>query len=135
MKSRKNTAVYLVLFILFIGVVGRWGYNYYLADLDGKNTSETTVNITNSDSEIEEQKIYEENYGDSKDTTKVLKLTENELQFDAVSVTFSGDYKNMFTSGQSYPYYLDSASGGQRGINVKDNSGIWRTFAYREKLQ
>lgn len=77
-----------------------------------------------------DQKIFEENYGNSKDTTKVLKLTEKELQFDAITVVFSGDFSKMFTKGKGYPYYLDSASGGKRGINIKDNSGVWRTFVY-----
>jgi len=76
------------------------------------------------------QTIDEENYGDSTETTRVLTLTNKEIRFDAAPVVFSGNY----TLGQSYPYYADSASDGQRGITVKDNFGVWHTFGYHVEL-
>lgn len=101
------------------------------SDSSGQKAEEPTTGSYVQDNG--DQKIYEENYGKSKDTAKVLKLTEKELQFDAVAVVFSGNFSKMFTKGKSYPYYLDSASGGKRGLNVKDNSGVWRTFVYTIK--
>lgn len=65
------------------------------------------------------------------ETTRVLKATASELQFDAAPVTFSGEYNGHYTVGKSYPYYSDAAMGGQRGITVKDNFGVWHTFGYR----
>ena len=84
--------------------------------------------------ESHSQQIEEENYGDSSQQTCVLLVTDSKLQFDKVSVVFSGNYKGHYTVGKSYPYYLDAAMGGQRGITVKDNFGVWHTFAYRVSL-
>ncbi len=77
------------------------------------------------------QQVEESNYGDSTQKTCVLSVTDNELQFDAVPIVFSGDYQGHYTPGKSYPFYADAAMGGQRGITVKDNFGIWHTFGYR----
>ena len=77
------------------------------------------------------QKISESNYGNSTKTTRVQIVTATELRFDAAPVTFPGNYVGHFTAGQSYHYYADSASGGQRGINVKDNFGVWHLFGYQ----
>lgn len=77
------------------------------------------------------QKIAEENYGDSTQTTRVIEVTPIQILFDAVPVVFSGNYIGHFLPAQNYPYYLDAAMGGQRGITVKDNFGVWHTFGYR----
>ena len=76
------------------------------------------------------QKIMQANYGSSTRKTLVQTLTTSAIRFDTVPVTFSGNYIGHYTQGKSYPYYADSASGGQRGITVKDNFGIWHLFGY-----
>ncbi|MCI1995522.1 MAG: LysM peptidoglycan-binding domain-containing protein [Clostridium luticellarii] len=77
------------------------------------------------------QQTHESNYGDSAQTTAVLMVNSDQIRFDAVPVTFHGDYAGHYTEGRNYPYYTDAASGGQRGINVKDNFGVWHSFGYR----
>ena|GEM_PF-758624 len=77
------------------------------------------------------QRTHQSNYGNSTATTRAVRVTATEIQFEAVPVTFSGNYIGHFTQGQSYPYYEDAAAGGQRGINVKDNFGVWHSFGYR----
>jgi LysM repeat protein len=84
--------------------------------------------------ESDAQKIEESNYENSKKTTRVVKITDTGLQFDAAPVVFSGNYLGQYTTGQSYPYYASSASGGQRGISVKDNFGVWHIFGYHVPL-
>ncbi|MGE5328253.1 MAG: LysM peptidoglycan-binding domain-containing protein [Deltaproteobacteria bacterium] len=76
------------------------------------------------------QSIQESNYGNSTKRTRVLRVTNNEIQFDAAPVAFPGNYTGYYTAGLSYPYYSESASGGQRGITVKDNFGVWHIFGY-----
>ena len=51
--------------------------------------------------------------------TVALKVTEDELLFAAVDIVFTGNYKGHFTPGKAYPYYLDAAMGGQRGIIIE----------------
>ncbi len=81
------------------------------------------------------QKIHESNYGDSTQLTQVLKISDSEIQFEAVNgITFSGNFKGHYTAGKSYPYYLDAAMGGQRGINVKDDFGVWYSFSYHVNI-
>lgn len=77
------------------------------------------------------QQTHESNYGNSTRTTTASTVTSEQIRFDAVPVTFSGDHVGHYTEGRSYPYYTDAASGGQRGINVRDNFGVWHSFAYR----
>lgn len=80
------------------------------------------------------QQVSESNYGTSTQTTRALKVTDSELQFDAAPVTFAGDYSGHYVAGRSYPYYTDAAMGGQRGLIVKDEFGVWHTFGYREPI-
>jgi hypothetical protein len=89
---------------------------------------QSDINMLRADSEP--QKIEDSNYGSSTQTTRALKVTESELQFDAAPVVFPGNYTGHYTVGQSYPYYPEAASGGQRGITVKDNFGLWHIFGY-----
>ena len=77
------------------------------------------------------QQTHESNYGDSTQTTSVIMVNSGQIRFDAVPVNISGDYVGHYTEGKNYPYYADAASGGQRGINVKDNFGVWHSFGYR----
>lgn len=77
------------------------------------------------------QRTSDANYGNSTERTKVVEVTPTQLLFDAVSVVFKGNYTGHFTPGENYPYYLDAAMGGQRGITVKDNFGVWHSFDYR----
>lgn len=90
------------------------------------------INALKAESDV--QQVHESNYGNSVQRTRVLRLTERELQFDAAPAIFAGNYQGHYTEGDSYPYYLDAAMGGQRGLNVKDNFGIWHTFVYRVTL-
>ncbi|BAH07561.1 LysM peptidoglycan-binding domain-containing protein [Clostridium kluyveri] len=90
------------------------------------------INMLKSESVV--QKTIESNYGNSTQTTNALKVTDMELEFDAVPVTFSGNYKGHYTVGKKYNYYTDAASGGQRGITVKDNFGVWHSFGYHVSL-
>jgi LysM repeat protein len=76
------------------------------------------------------QQTEQANYGTSTQTTRALKVTGSELQFDAAPVVFAGNFVGHYTAGSSYPYYADAASGGQRGITVKDNFGVWHSFGY-----
>lgn len=76
------------------------------------------------------QQINEANYGSSTLTTRVLSVNDREVRFEAAPVAFRGNYRGHYTLGKSYPYYTDAAMGGQRGIIVKDNFGIWHTFGY-----
>ncbi|HQD49673.1 MAG TPA: LysM peptidoglycan-binding domain-containing protein [Defluviitaleaceae bacterium] len=77
------------------------------------------------------QQAYESNYAYSNKITHVIEVTPDQILFDAVPVVFSGNYLGRFFPGQNYPYYEDAAMGGQRFLNVKDNFGIWHSFAYR----
>jgi LysM repeat protein len=86
------------------------------------------INTLKAESTV--QQTEESNYGTSKQTTRVLKITDGQLQFDAAPVIFSGNYKGLYTAGKSYPFYSDAAMGGQRGITVKDNFGVWHSFGY-----
>ncbi len=90
------------------------------------------IDILKEESDVHQ--THESNYGDSTQTTRAIKVTRSQLQFDAAPVVFSGNYRRRYTENQSYPYYSDSAAGGQRGINVKDNFGIWHSFGYRVPL-
>lgn len=89
---------------------------------------QSDINMLKAESEA--QKIHESNYGTSTKTTRALKVTDRELQFDAAPVVFQGNYTGHYTVGQSYPYYSGAAAGGQRGITVKDNFGVWHIFGY-----
>jgi len=80
------------------------------------------------------QQTEQANYGTSTRTTRAAFVTERELRFDAVPVTFSGEYFGRYTAGRSYPYYIDAAMGGRRAITVRDNFGVWHTFPYREMI-
>jgi LysM repeat protein len=80
--------------------------------------------------ESEVQKTHESNYGSSKATTRAVQVTESAIRFEAAPVTFTGDYRGRFTVGKSYSYYADAAMGGQRGLSVKDNFGVWHSFGY-----
>lgn len=80
------------------------------------------------------QQINESNYGTSTKRTRVSKLSNSQIQFDAAPVTFSGNYTGHYTAGQSYPYYSEAASGGQRGITARDNFGVWHIFGYHIPL-
>lgn len=86
------------------------------------------IDMLKAESDV--QQTEEANYGSSTRTTRVLKVTDREIQFDAAPVVFSGNYTGHYDAGRSYPYYPDSAAGGQRGITVKDNFGIWHSFGY-----
>jgi len=90
------------------------------------------INMLIADSDS--QKINDSNYANFKKTTRVTNLTDKEIQFDAAPAVFSGYYMGLFTIGQNYPYFPSSASGGQRGIIVKDNFGVWQTFGYHIPL-
>lgn len=87
------------------------------------------INMLRSESSA--QNISDSNYGNSNLTTRALRVTANEIQFDAAPVVFTGNYIGHYTAGQSYPYYADSAAGGQRGITVRDNFNVWHSFGYR----
>lgn len=89
---------------------------------------QSDINMLKAESDV--QKIEEANYGSSTRTTRVLKATSRELQFDAAPVIFSGNYSGHYTVGKRYPYYSDAAAGGQRGITVKDDFGVWHSFGY-----
>lgn len=90
------------------------------------------INMLREESEV--QRTSDSNYGDSTETTRAAIVSSSQLRFDAVPVTFSGDYRGHYTNGRDYPYYLDAAAGGQRGITVKDNFGVWHSFGYRELI-
>jgi hypothetical protein len=78
------------------------------------------------------QQTEEKNYSNSaKNITTVIKISASEIQFDAAPVVFSGNYQGQYTASKNYPYYAEAAMGGQRGITVKDNFGIWHSFGYR----
>lgn len=102
------------------------------------NCQETTAamqsDINMLKSESEGQKIMEANYGSSTRTTQAIRVTTTQIQFDAAPVTFSGNYTGHYTAGRRYPYYPEAASGGQRGITVKDNFGVWHIFGYHIPL-
>ncbi|MFD2614265.1 hypothetical protein [Paenibacillus gansuensis] len=87
------------------------------------------VNLLISQSPV--QKTTQQNYGNSTERTTVTNITANRIRFSDAPVTFQGNYLGNFTQGRSYPFYTDAASGGQRGLTVKDNFGVWHTFPYR----
>ncbi|NEU31777.1 LysM peptidoglycan-binding domain-containing protein [bacterium LRH843] len=76
------------------------------------------------------QKNKDSNYGTGSQTTRALKVTLEGIMFDVVPIPLLGNYKGLFTAGKTYPYYLDAEMGGQRGITVKDDFGVWHTFGY-----
>lgn len=89
---------------------------------------QSDINLLKAENSV--QQTHESNYGSSAQTTRVLSVTPREIRFEAVPVTFPGFYRGHFTGGKSYPYYLDAAMGGRRGISVKDNFGVWHSFSY-----
>lgn len=93
---------------------------------------QSDINMLKAESNA--QKIEESNYGNSTRRTRVLQVTDRQIQFDAAPAVFSGNYTGHYTAGQSYPYYAEAASGGQRGITVKDNFGVWHIFGYHVPL-
>lgn len=94
---------------------------------------QSDINMLKIDSSA--QKIEELNYGNSTKRTRVLQVTDSQVEFDAAPAVFSGNYIGHYSAGQSYPYYAEAASGGQRGITVKDNFGVWHIFGYHVPLQ
>lgn len=105
---------------------------------ESENCEKTTsamqddINVLKNESTV--QKTHESNYRNSAQTTTTATVTERQIRFNAVNVAFSGNYSGHYTSGKSYPYYTDASSGGQRGINVRDNFGVWHSFNYRVPL-
>ncbi len=93
---------------------------------------QSDINMLKAESDA--QKIEESNYGSSTATTRVLSISDREIRFDAAPAVFSGNYTGHYTQGQSYPFYSESASGGQRGITVRDNFGVWHIFGYHVPL-
>lgn len=93
---------------------------------------QSDINMLKAESNA--QKIEESNYGSSTRTTLALRVTDRELQFDAAPAVFTGNYTGHYTAGQRYPYYPEAAAGGQRGITVKDNFGVWHIFGYHVTL-
>lgn len=93
---------------------------------------QSDINMLKAESSA--QQIEESNYGTSTNRTRVLNVTDRQIQFDAAPAVFSGNYLGHYTAGQSYPYYAEAASGGQRGITVKDNFGVWHIFGYHVSL-
>lgn len=91
------------------------------------------INMLKAESNV--QRVSESNYGDSIETTRVIEVTPTQILFEAVPVVFYGNYVGHFFAGQNYPYYQDAAMGGQRGITVKDNFGVWHSFGYRVPIQ
>lgn len=111
-----------------------YSYEFYRQMLkDYLKAMERNIALLKEESHV--QKTMEANYGDRYHQTMALKVTEEELLFLAVDVVFSGNYKGHFTPGKFYPYYLDAAMGGQRGIIIKDNFGIWHAFGWRVPLE
>lgn len=102
---------------------------YYPIIKDTLKAMQNNIDMLKEESNV--QRIEESNYGDMYQMTRALKVTENELLFDAVEVVFSSNYKGHFTPGKIYPYYTDAAMGGQRGITLKDDFGIWHSFGWR----
>lgn len=96
-----------------------------------QNLSAAGRNITLLRGESGAQIFADMNYGSSTATTVATTVTAAEIRFDAAPVTFAGDFTCQFTQGMAYAFFMDSAAGGQRGLVVKDNFGIWHTFAYR----
>lgn len=96
--------------------------------LEVTKAMQNDINMLKTESNA--QNVSESNYGNSTKTTRVLKVTPIGIQFDSAPVVFSGNYTGHFTAGKSYPYYSEAASGGQRGVTVKDNFGVWHTFGY-----
>lgn len=93
---------------------------------------QSDINMLKAESNA--QQISESNYGSSTRTTRAIRVTNTQIQFDAAPAVFSGNYLGHFTAGKSYPYYASAASGGQRGITVKDNFGVWHIFGYHVPL-
>ena len=77
-----------------------------------------------------EQIFNDTNYGSSTATTVATLVTTTELRFDAVDVTFPGDFTCRFTQGMAYAFFVISAAGGLRCLAVRDNFGIWHTFEF-----
>src|SRR5690554_3674795 len=99
-----------------------------------ENTAEDILFTYNS-TEKNSKEIIADNYGDSTELTQILNVYDSEIQFDILRERgFSGNFKGYYTAGKSYPYYLDAAMGGQRGIHVKDNFGVWHSFSYRVNI-
>jgi len=69
---------------------------------------QSDINTLKADSSV--QQINDSNYGNSNRTTRVLNITDKEVQFDAAPVVFSGNYAGYYTNGQSYPYYASAAT-------------------------
>lgn len=96
-----------------------------------QNLAAANRNITLLRGESGAQIFSDTNYGSSTATTVATMVTTTEIRFDAAPVTFTGDFTCQFTQGTAYAFFMDSAAGGQRGLVVRDNFGIWHTFAFR----
>ena len=108
-------------------------YEFYFQMIkDNFTAMQKNIDMLKEESNV--QKVQESNYGDMYQMTEVLKVTENELLFDAVEIIFSDNHKGHFTTGKRYPYYTDAAMGGWRGITVKDNFGVWHSFSWQESI-
>lgn len=101
---------------------------------DQETIQALTNEINMLKSESTAQQIMESNYGTSTQVTNVVKVTDTEFQVEAAPVSFEGNFKGLFTEGKSYPYYSDAAMGGQRGVIIKDNYGVWHSFGYKEPI-
>jgi LysM repeat protein len=96
-----------------------------------QNLEAANRNITLLRGESGAQIFGDMNYGTSTAKTVATLVTATEIRFDAAPNTFTGNFTCQFTQGTAYPFFMDSAAGGQRGLVVKDNFGIWHTFAFR----
>jgi len=90
------------------------------------------INMLKEESTV--QQVMESNYGSSTQVTNVVTVTDTEFKVEAAPVSFEGNFKGLFTEGKSYPYYSDAAMGGQRGVTIKDNYGVWHSFGYKEPI-
>lgn len=95
-----------------------------------QNLTAANRNIAMLKEESEAQILADMNYGNSTATTIATTVTPAEIRFDAAEVSFPGNFTCQFIQGTAYAFFMDSAAGGQRGLVVRDNFGIWHTFAY-----
>jgi LysM repeat protein len=93
---------------------------------------QSDINMLKAESPV--QQAHQANYGASTQTTQAVLVNDRQLRFEAVPVTFEGNFKGHYSVGVDYPYYLEAAMGGRRSISVEDNFGLWHTFNYRENI-
>jgi len=94
-----------------------------------QNLTAANRNITLLREESGAQIFADMTYGTSTATTVATTVTTAGIRFAAADETFAGDYTCRFTQGMAYAFFMDTANGNETNLVVRDNFGVWHSFA------